>query len=184
MNRQIITGIVQFAIISLRATIDCFTTVKITSSNKKTTATATDYTSVLSQRVRGQNGHLLLDPSADGPCFQGATETLLKFTMRLSINHTHQCICDVKSRSRILRYSKNCASQRQTDFTINRLNSNKKSVKGLGTPRGGQGGQNPPKLLGLAGEKFLKINKIFKLGIPGRFCWQMAQLSSCEKIKK
>ena len=60
------------------------------------------------------------------------------------------------------------------DFTINRLNSNKKSVKGLGTPRGEQEGQNPPKLLRLAGEKFLKINKIFKLGIPGGFCWQMA----------
>ena len=57
---------------------------------------------------------------------------------------------------------------------MNRLNSNKKSDKVLGTPRGGQGAQKPPKLLGLAGEKFLKINKIFKLGIPGRFCWQVA----------
>ena len=107
---------------------------------------------------------------------QGSTETLLQYTMRPSIIHPNQCIYDVKTGSEFLTYSKNCASQRQTDFTINRLNSNKKSVKGLGTPRGGQGGQNPPKLLGLAGEKFLKINKIFKLGIPGRICQQVAQL--------
>ena len=99
----------------------------------------------------------------------GFDRNIIAIEMRLSIKHTHQCIYDVKTGSRILQPSKNCASQRQTDFTINRLNSNKKSVKGLGTPRGGQGGQNPPKLLGLAGEKFLKINKIFKLGIPGRF---------------
>ena len=70
MNGLIITRIVQFAIISLCATIDCSMTVKIISSNKKTTAT--DYTSVLSQRgVRGQNGHLLLDakrPSAPEGC--------------------------------------------------------------------------------------------------------------------
>ena len=44
----------------------------------------------------------------------------------------------------------------------------------MGPPRGGQGGQNPPKLLGLTGKKFLKIKKNFKLGIPGRFCWQVA----------
>ena len=49
---------------------------------------------------------------------------------------------------------------------MNRLNSNKKSDKVLGPPRGGQGGQNPPKLLGLAGEKIPKNQQSKKTGNP------------------
>ena len=53
--------------------------------------------------------------------------------------------CNAEWRSRILPPSQLGKSHRKTDYTINRLNSNEKSVNSLGVFRPGSGGENPRK---------------------------------------
>ena len=58
---EIIVWFEHFVIILLSATIDCSMTVKLHYPAKNKKHPLHKHTSVLSQRVRGQNGHLLLD---------------------------------------------------------------------------------------------------------------------------
>ena len=49
--------------------------------------------------------------SADGPCSQGSTETLLQYAMRPSINHTQMNVfMMLRQDLGFLQYSKNCVS--------------------------------------------------------------------------
>ena len=86
----------------------------------------------------------LLDPSAPlAAPPRGPTVTLYESARRASLSKNPNC--NAEWRSRILPPSQLGKSHGKTDSTINRLNSNEKSVNSLGVFRRGSGGENPRK---------------------------------------
>ena len=136
----------QFAIISLCATIDCSAICKNYIISKKNISNSNPlHFSVVTTRVRGQSGHLILDPSAPLAAPPRGARQWPYTNPRGARAYQKNPNCNAEWRSRILPPSQLGKSHGKTDSTINRLNSNEKSVNSLGVFRRGSGGENPRK---------------------------------------
>ena len=116
-----------------------YTTRTTQATTTRTTTTIT--TRAVTVRVRPH----LLDPSAPLAAPPRGARQWPYTNPRGARAYQKNPNCNAEWRSRILPPSQLGKSHGKTDSTINRLNSNEKSVNGLGVFRRGSGGENPRK---------------------------------------